>query len=67
MSASTSFLERGHSHVYILINDLVRTAKKAQHFTITKINFLMLFKEVISVYTENHTKTTTTKYRITDC
>jgi hypothetical protein len=34
----------------------VRTAKKTQHFTITKINWLMLFKEIIAVYWENHTK-----------
>jgi hypothetical protein len=34
----------------------VRTAKKTQHFTITKINWLTLFKEIIAVYSENHTK-----------
>jgi uracil DNA glycosylase len=34
----------------------VRTAKKSQHFTITKINWLTLFKEIIAVYSENHTK-----------
>jgi hypothetical protein len=38
----------------------VRTAKKTQHFTITKINWLTLFKEIIAVYTENHTKHITT-------
>jgi hypothetical protein len=32
------------------------TAKKTQHFTITKINWLTLFKEIIAVYSENHTK-----------
>jgi hypothetical protein len=35
----------------------VRTAKKAPHFTITKINWLTLFKEIISVYSENNIKT----------
>jgi hypothetical protein len=29
---------------------------KTQHFTITKINWLTLFKEIIAVYTENHKK-----------
>jgi hypothetical protein len=27
-----------------------------QHTTLKKISLLMLFKEIISVYTENHTK-----------
>jgi hypothetical protein len=34
----------------------VRTAKKTQHFTITNINWLTLFKEMITVCFENHTK-----------
>jgi hypothetical protein len=34
----------------------VLTSKKTQHFTITKINWLMLFKEIIAVYCKNHTK-----------
>jgi hypothetical protein len=34
----------------------VRTAKKTRHFSITKINWLTLFKEIIAVYSENHTK-----------
>jgi hypothetical protein len=34
----------------------VRTAKKTQHFTIAKINWLMLFAEIIAVYSENYTK-----------
>jgi hypothetical protein len=33
-----------------LSNTSVRTAKKTQHFIITKINWLMLFKEIIAVY-----------------
>jgi hypothetical protein len=33
----------------------VRSSKKT-HFTITKINRLMLFKEIIPVYTKNHVK-----------
>jgi hypothetical protein len=38
------------------IKNSVRTAKKTQHFTITNINWLTLFKEIIVVYSENHTK-----------
>jgi hypothetical protein len=40
----------------------VRTAKKTQHFTITKINWFMLFKEIIAVHSENHTKHINTHY-----
>jgi hypothetical protein len=39
--------------VQIIFKNSVRTAKKTPHFTITKINWLMLFKEIIAVYTEN--------------
>jgi hypothetical protein len=28
--------------------------KKTVHFTITKVNWLMLFKEIITLYAENH-------------
>jgi uracil DNA glycosylase len=38
------------------LKNSVRTAKKTPHFTITKINWLTLFKEIIAVYSENHTK-----------
>jgi hypothetical protein len=31
-------------------------SKKTQPVTITKINWLMLFKEIIPVYSENHMK-----------
>jgi hypothetical protein len=40
----------------IIFKNSVRTAKKTQHFTITKINRLTLFKEIIAVYCENHMK-----------
>jgi hypothetical protein len=39
-----------------LFKHSARTAKKTQHFTITKINWLTLFKEIIAVYSENHMK-----------
>jgi hypothetical protein len=49
-------------HIYVTCNDKnsVHTSKKTQ-FTITNINFLMRFKEIISVYTENHTRPVNTK------
>jgi hypothetical protein len=40
----------------MLFKKSVRTLKRTPHFTITKINWLMLFKEIIAVYNENHTK-----------
>jgi hypothetical protein len=52
---------------YIIFKNSVCTAKKTQHFTITKINWLTLFKEIIAVYNENHTKHINIKLRVTDC
>jgi hypothetical protein len=40
----------------MLFKNAVRTSKRTPHFTITEINWLTLFKEVISVYSENNTK-----------
>jgi hypothetical protein len=34
--------------------ELVRISKKTTHLTITKINWLMLFKEIITVYIDSH-------------
>jgi hypothetical protein len=42
--------------VEIKYKNPVRTAKKTPHFTVTKINRLTLFKEIIAVCSENHTK-----------
>jgi hypothetical protein len=53
--------------VYILYKNPVRTSKRTPHFTITKINWLTLFKEIIAVYSENHTKPINKKFSITDC
>jgi hypothetical protein len=39
----------------------VRTATKTQHFTIAMINRLTLFKNIIAVDSENHTKHINTK------
>jgi len=35
----------------MLFKNSVRTSKRTPHFTITKIKWLMLFKEIIAVYT----------------
>jgi hypothetical protein len=37
----------------MLFKNSVRTSKRTPHFTITKINWLTLFKEIIAVYSEN--------------
>jgi hypothetical protein len=42
----------------MLFKNSVRTSKRTPHFTITKINWLTLFKEIIAVYSETH------KYRM---
>jgi hypothetical protein len=53
--------------IQMIFKNSARTAKKRQLFTITKINWLTLFKEIIAVYTENYTKHIDTKCRVTDC
>jgi hypothetical protein len=40
----------------MLFKNSVRTSKRTPHFTITEINWLTLFKEIIAVYIENNTK-----------
>jgi hypothetical protein len=40
----------------MLFKNSVRASTRTPHFTITKINWLMLFKEIIAVYSETHTK-----------
>jgi hypothetical protein len=51
----------------MLFKDSVRTSKRTPHFTITKINWLTLFKEIIVVYNEDHAKSINAKCSITDC
>jgi hypothetical protein len=46
----------------MLFKNSVRTSKRTPHFTITKINWLTLFKEIIAVYSEKHAKPINTKY-----
>jgi hypothetical protein len=50
-----------------LIKNSVRTSKRTPHFTITKINWLMLFKEIIDDCAENDTKLINTKFQPTCC
>jgi len=40
----------------MLFKNSVRTSKRTPHFTITKINCLTLFKEIIDVYSVKHKK-----------
>jgi hypothetical protein len=40
----------------IIFKNSVRTAKKTQHFSITKVSWLILFREIIAVYSENNAK-----------
>jgi hypothetical protein len=41
----------------MLFKNPVRTSKRTPHFTITKINWLTLFKEIILDYNEKHKQT----------
>jgi hypothetical protein len=45
----------------MLFKNSVRTSKRTPHFTVTKINWLMLFKEIITVYSDSNKKPTNTK------
>jgi hypothetical protein len=45
--------------IYIIFMNSVHTTNKILHFTIKKINWLMLFKETVAVYTENHNNPST--------
>jgi hypothetical protein len=53
--------------VYIIFKNSDRTAKRTQHFTTTNTSLLLLFEEIINVYTENHTEPPSIKCRFTDC
>jgi hypothetical protein len=39
-----------------MLKNSVRDSKKTPHFTITNIMWLMMFTEMIAVYTENYSK-----------
>jgi hypothetical protein len=59
-------LKLGGPHVCIIFKNSVRTTKRTQYATITNINLLTLFKEIIAVYTDNLIETLKTKHRVTD-
>jgi hypothetical protein len=40
----------------IIFKNPVRTSKTTPYFTDTKINWLILFKEPVPIYNENHPK-----------
>jgi hypothetical protein len=50
----------------MLFKNSVHASKRTPHFTIRKIKWLTLFKEIIDVYSENHTKPINTKCSIAD-
>jgi hypothetical protein len=52
---------------WVIFKNSACIAKKTQHLTITKINWFMLFKDIIAAYTENHMKNINTKCNINDC
>jgi hypothetical protein len=51
----------------VMFKNLICTTKRTQHFSVTKISSLMLFKETIVVCSENHTKHMSSKCRVSDC
>jgi hypothetical protein len=53
--------------VQILFKNPARTSMRTPLFTIKKIKWLMLFKEIIAFYIEKHTKSKNTKRNITEC
>jgi hypothetical protein len=49
-----------------MFKNSAHTSKRTSHYTITMIKWLMLFKEIISVYCGDHTKPIHSKYSVTD-
>jgi hypothetical protein len=52
--------------VQMLFKNSVHTSERTPHFTITKISWIMLFREIITIYNYKHIKATNIKYRVTD-
>jgi hypothetical protein len=50
----------------IIFKSSARTSKRTLHIIITKPKWLLLFKEIIDVYTENHTRHVSTKCMVTE-
>jgi hypothetical protein len=53
--------------VEITVKNSGRTSKRTPYSTITGINWLMLFKEIMAVYTKNNTKPINIKNSLTYC
>jgi hypothetical protein len=51
----------------LILKDLIRPSNRTSHFTITEINWLMLFNEIIAVNIENYTKPIYIKCTVTNC
>jgi hypothetical protein len=64
---SRTFLNFAHPfEANACLNNSLSTSKKTQSVSIRKLDWLMLFKEMIAVYSENHMKPVYEKFRITD-
>jgi len=50
----------------MLFKNSVRTSKRTQHFTITKIDWLTLFKKITTIHSKNKTKHINAIYEVTD-
>lgn len=50
--------------IYIICNVSVHTSKKTKSVSVTKISWLVLVKELISVYSESRTKYSKTLFEI---
>jgi hypothetical protein len=48
-----------------MFKDPIRTSKRTPHFTFTKINWLTLFKDIITIYNKKNTKSINKKCRLT--
>jgi hypothetical protein len=52
--------------VRIIFKHSVRTSKRTLHFTITKINLLKVFKEIIAVYNKTHRRPINIEFTVVD-
>lgn len=51
----------------VIFKNLYRTTRKILYTSITKMNLLVLIKEIIAVYAEHHMKPMITECTINDC
>jgi hypothetical protein len=66
MKDSLQVIPLKRSLVFGIFKNSVLTSKRTPHCTITKVNRLTLFKEMIAVYSDNLTEKNS-KYSVTDC